>query len=49
MLVDHVEKDTVPGSDPVSVVQPAPVKEHDRKLPEVQVSEERAKGTGGLR
>ncbi|MBV8397953.1 MAG: hypothetical protein JOZ58_06970 [Acetobacteraceae bacterium] len=39
--LDDALNDTMAGSDPVSVVQPSPVKEHDRKLPEVQAAKDR--------
>jgi hypothetical protein len=45
--LDEALQDTFPTSDPVSVAQPAPVKEHDRKLPEVQFSEQQVHGERG--
>lgn len=40
--LDAALKDTFPTSDPVAVSEPAPVKEHDRALPEVEASERQA-------
>jgi hypothetical protein len=39
--LDDALKDTMAGSDPVSVVQPSPLKQEDRKLPEVQADKDR--------
>ena len=39
--LDDALKDTMAGSDPVSMVQPSPIKEHDGKLPEVQAAKDR--------
>jgi len=41
--LDSALKDSFPGSDPVSFVEAAPVKEHDRSLTSVKVNEEQAK------
>jgi hypothetical protein len=38
--LDEALKGTFPGSDPVSFVQAAPVKEEDRALPAVKVAEQ---------
>ncbi len=40
--LDAALKDTFPTSDPVAVTEPAPVKEHDRALPEVKAAEQQA-------
>jgi len=42
--LDKALEETFPTSDPVAVVQPAPVKEHDRELPEVRVSDQQRNG-----
>ena len=38
--LDEALKGTFPGSDPVSFVEAAPVKEEDRSLPDVEVAEQ---------
>lgn len=38
--LDEALKGTFPGSDPVSFVEAAPVKEEDRSLPDVKVAEQ---------
>lgn len=40
--LDAALKDSFPGSDPVSFVEAAPVKESDRDLPAVQAGEQQA-------
>jgi hypothetical protein len=40
--LDEALKGTFPGSDPVSFVEAAPVKEHDRSLPDVKLAEQQA-------
>ncbi len=41
--LDEALKSSFPGSDPVSFVEAAPVKEHDRSLPGVEVEPEKTK------
>jgi hypothetical protein len=36
--LDEALRDTFPGSDPVSFTEPAPVKEHDKKLCTVEAA-----------
>jgi len=38
--LDEALEGTFPGSDPVSFVEAAPVKERDRSLPEIKVAEQ---------
>ena len=40
--LDQALKDSFPASDPVSFLQPAPVKDGDRKLPIVEARKARA-------
>lgn len=40
--LDEALKESFPGSDPVSFVEAAPVKEHDRSLPDVKLAEQQA-------
>lgn len=40
--LDEALKASFPGSDPVSFVEAAPVKEHDRSLPDVKLAEQQA-------
>jgi hypothetical protein len=42
MKLDEALKESFPGSDPVSFVEPAPVKEKDRSLPEVKLADQQA-------
>jgi hypothetical protein len=42
--LDKALEQTFPGSDPVAVVEPTPVKKQDRSLPEVAVAEQQRRG-----
>ena len=40
--LDQALKDSFPASDPVSFLQPVPMKDSDRKLPVVEAANDRA-------
>ncbi len=42
--LDDALKGTFPGSDPISFVEAAPVKEEDHSLPDIKVAEQQAPG-----